>query len=600
METLKRHQCILAASACSVFLLALTLGMTVPASGQARSGKSANIAGVWESKTAQGVSTLLLNADGSGEFNGKELQWTFNQNILSLSFKGGSTYMYETVFAGNNLTVKSADLKQPISFTRAGSPGAAPAKPAASGGLGAITAASRPAGASGPEGSWQVQMPSGTFTLVLEPGGSGRFNNDHVQWKFSQGILTLRWDDGNTFMYNATLTANSLKVTGGNLGAPITFERAGAGASGEMAAAGRPRAQGATARPAGGGLSPGPVGHWETPTQDGVISLVLNPDGSGTFGQGPIQWSYSRDVLTLTGPNGKPVPYNVSIGPDALTLSGEGLDAPISFQRSGGGGASASRGGVSGGGIDAEDEGVEEGDEGLDDSGQAPSGFGGSTAGGIGGGTGSSSRRGAAGGVTGSWRNQQGSTLQLNPDGTAILNGQRFRYSNDGSTITLIGSDGSMPFPYSLSGNTLTVSVQGQTVAYTRTGGAGGQGGRAGGSFGGGGGSNPQEMVGKWCAYSGSSTGQIISGREQCFTLHPDGTYEYYGASDSTNQFGGVSSQSSDGGTWSIEGSTIVANSRSQGRVVYQLEKKNNKNNDPMLCLDGDCFVTYGQKPPWP
>ena len=191
-------------------------------------------------------------------------------------------------------------------------------------------------------------------------------------------------------------------------------------------------------------------------------------------------------------------------------------------------------------------------------------------------------------------------TLQLNADGSAVLNGQRFKYTSDGSTITLIGSDGSMPFPYSLSGNTMTVSVQGQTVVYTRTGGAGGQGGRAGGSVGGGGGSNPPEMAGKWCAYSGSSTGQIISGREQCFTLHPNGTYEYYGASDSTNQYGGVASQSSDGGTWSVEGSTIVANSRSQGRVVYQLEKKNNKNNDPMLCLDGQCFVTYGQKPPWP
>jgi len=35
-----------------------------------------------------------------------------------------------------------------------------------------------------------------------------------------------------------------------------------------------------------------------------------------------------------------------------------------------------------------------------------------------------------------------------------------------------------------------------------------------------------------------------------------------------------VASQSSDGGTWSVEGATIVANSRSQGRVVYQLEEE--------------------------
>jgi hypothetical protein len=532
------------------------------------------------------VSTLLLNADGSGEFNGKELQWTFNQNVLNLSFQGDATYMYETVLTGNSLTVKSADLKQPITFTRSGSAAAEPAKPAG-GGLGAIVAGGRSASASGPEGTWQVQKPNGAFTLVLDPGGAGSFNGDPVKWTLSQGILTLRWENGDTFMYNATLTANSLKVTGGNLSAPITFERAGSAGSGGMAATvGKPRSAGAVSRTSsGGGSSSGPAGDWEAPGPNGVIHLALNPNGQGSFGGGAIRWSYSQNALTLIGPNGTPITYETSIQGGSLTLSGGGLDSPVTFRRSGGGGGgSGIGGGVGGGG----DEGIEEGEE--------IAGAGGSPGGGFGGG----SRRGAGGGVVGSWRNQQGSTLQLNPDETAILNGQQFRYTNDGSTLTLIGSDGSMPFPYSLSGNTLTVSVQGQTVVYTRTGGAGGQGARAGGPLGGGGGSNPPEMAGKWCAYSGSSTGQITSGREQCFTLNPDGTYEYYGASDSTNQFGGTASQSSDGGTWSVEGSTLVGNSRTHGRVVYQLEKRNNKNNDPMLCIDGQCFVTYGPKPPWP
>ena len=91
-------------------------------------------------------------------------------------------------------------------------------------------------------------------------------------------------------------------------------------------------------------------------------------------------------------------------------------------------------------------------------------------AGGISGATGA----GGGGSLAGSWQNQQGSTLQLNPDGSAILNGQRFRYTSDGSTLTLIGADGQLPFPYSLRGNTMTVQVQGQTVVYTRTGGSSG------------------------------------------------------------------------------------------------------------------------------
>lgn len=584
---MKRHRVVGLALVCSVVLIWNASSRTF-AAAQAQRGKSANIAGVWESKTAQGNSVLLLNADGSGEFNGKELQWTFSQNVLNLSFQGGSTYMYETVLAGNSLTVNSADLKQPIHFTRSGSaPAAEPANPPAGGGLAGPAASGKSgksAGGSGPEGTWQVQKPNGMFTLALQPGGEGSFNGNPVKWTLSQGILTLRWENGDTFMYNATLTANTLKVTGGNLSAPIEFQRAGGGASAGMPAGGtRSRAT------SGGGG--GPTGDWEAPGPNGVIHLVLNPSGQGTFGGGTISWSYSQNALTLIGPNGTPIVYNASIQGDTMTLSGGGLDSPVSFRRSSGGGgqAAASRGGIGGGGVGGDDEGMEEGE----DAGDAPGGFGGNPAGG-------GSRGGAGGGLTGSWQNQQGSTLQLNQDGTANLNGQRFKYTNDGSTITLIGADGSMPFPYSLSGNTLTVQVQGQTVIYTRTGGAGGGGGRPGGMSGGGGGSNPPEMAGKWCAYSGSSTGQIISGREQCFTLYPNGTYEYYGASDSTNQFGGTASQSSDSGTWSVEGSTLVGNSRAQGRVVYQLEKKNNKNNDPMLCLDGSCFVTYGQKPPWP
>lgn len=583
---MKRHREVGLALVCSV-LLTLCVWSRTLAAGQARSGKPAGIVGVWEAKTADGASILLLNADGSGEFNGKELQWTFNQNILSLSFPGDATYMYEAALAANSLVVNSADLKQPIKFTRSGSAAASePANPLAGGSLagpsaGGKSSAGRSAGASGPEGTWQVQKPNGMFTLVLDPGGAGSFNGNPAKWKLSQGILTLQWENGDVFMYNAALTANSLRVTGGNLSAPIEFQRTGSTAAGGVAAGGT------RSRPASVGNSSGPVGHWETPSQNGTISLILNPDGSGTFGQGSVRWSYNQGILTLTGPNGRPIAYNATIGPDSMSLSGEGLDAPISFRRSGGS-ASASRGSLGGGGVGEDDEGVEEGEDAAGMPGQGPGGFGGNSGGGFPGG----------GNLTGSWQNQQGSSLQLNPDGTAVLNGQRFKYTSDGSTITLIGADGSMPFPYSLQGNTLTVSVQGQTAIYTRTGGAGGQGGRAGGSFGGGG--NPPEMAGKWCAYSGSSTGQIISGREQCFTLYPNGTYEYYGASDSTNQYGGTASQSSDNGTWSVEGSTIVANSRSQGRVVYQLEKKNNKNNDPMLCLDGQCFVTYGQKPPWP
>ena len=217
---MKQRRAILVASLCaSLFLIIAT--HRVFAAGQpgnpAQNGKVASIVGIWESKSSQGTSTLLLNADGSGEFNGKELGWALAQNILSLTFQGGGVFKYKASLTGNTLTVSSPDLKEPLTFTRSGSGEPEAERPPASAGLGAISSGATTTAASGPEGTWHVQKPGGTFTLVLEPGGSGRFNNDHVDWKLTKGILILRWDSGDTFMYNATLTADTLKVTGGNL-----------------------------------------------------------------------------------------------------------------------------------------------------------------------------------------------------------------------------------------------------------------------------------------------------------------------------------------------------------------------------------------------
>jgi hypothetical protein len=480
---------------------ALVLTASVLAAAPQRALSAKNITGVWETRSHHSNSVLILNADGSGEFNGKELQWKVSGSTLSLTFQGGATYSYSIVLAGNSLTVSSPDLKQPLQFTRSGSD--APAAPA------------------NPLADVPSAPPSGGRPAGLPMGG-------------------------------------------------------------------------AKSRPGAG-----PVGRWETDTEQGVIALVLNPDGSGTFGSGSVRWVFSQGVLTLTGPNGKPIPYPARIGPDSMTLTDSTSGAALTFRKvSGGsglddGGQTPSSQGGSSDGATGDDEGYDEGEEGDELPGQAPRGVSGGAAG-----SGDGSRGATGGGaLVGSWRNQQGMTLQLNADGSAILNGQRYHYLDDGSTITFVASDGQMPFPYTLSGNTMTVMVQGQPVVYTRAG--GGAGGKRAGGLGGGG--NPPDMVGTWCWINVSNSGQVSSSSNNCFVLNPDGTYEYSGESSNSNAFGGTASQSSDRGTWQVEGSQVHVSSQQQGQVTYQLEKRNHpKTNDPMLCLDGSCFVTYGQKPPWP
>jgi len=59
-------------------------------------------------------------------------------------------------------------------------------------------------------------------------------------------------------------------------------------------------------------------------------------------------------------------------------------------------------------------------------------------------------------------------------------------------------------------------------------------------------------------------------------------------------------SQSSDRGAWTATETSITARSAGGRITTYVLEKRNHpKNNDPMLVLDGQAFVTFYQKPPW-
>lgn len=119
-------------------------------------------------------------------------------------------------------------------------------------------------------------------------------------------------------------------------------------------------------------------------------------------------------------------------------------------------------------------------------------------------------------------------------------------------------------------------------------------------------GATGQELVGKWCRMSTFTANQGGgSQRSACFELRPDGSYvyQYEGSMSATapGMWGGSASQSSDAGRWSVNGGRLVAQSRSGKVSSYRLEKRNHPKNrrDPMICLDGECYVTFYNKPPW-
>ena len=114
--------------------------------------------------------------------------------------------------------------------------------------------------------------------------------------------------------------------------------------------------------------------------------------------------------------------------------------------------------------------------------------------------------------------------------------------------------------------------------------------------------SGGQELAGKWCKMSSfSATSGGGSSRSTCFELRPDGTYVYQHEGSMSGTTGSMASQSSDAGRWKVSGNQLTAQSRSGQVNTYTLEKRNHPKNkrDPMICLNGECYVTFYNKPAW-
>ena len=190
-------------------------------------------------------------------------------------------------------------------------------------------------------------------------------------------------------------------------------------------------------------------------------------------------------------------------------------------------------------------------------------------------------------GIVGLWRNAQG-YARFNADGTGEMDGNAGRYEIRGNQLTLISTQGRITLQFEVRGDTLTLAVNGVSLALNRVREEAGPGGiRA-------------ELVGKWCWVSVVNAQQGARTSNQCYVLNPDGTYQYSGASDSYNPYGGATSQTSDSGTWTATETKFTANSRLRGTIVFSLEKRNHpKNRDPMIVLNRQAYVTSYQKAPW-
>lgn len=211
--------------------------------------------------------------------------------------------------------------------------------------------------------------------------------------------------------------------------------------------------------------------------------------------------------------------------------------------------------------------------------------------------------------LTGTWSGTaEGQTLTVTFDGKGggTSNGQRIRYQVQGSLL-LVEEDGEVAsYEFDIRGNKLIVAggVFMHPVTLLR-GTAPGNPAKRATPAGDASAGVAAMMVGKWCEVSSFSAN--AGGGSQsatCFELRADGSYHYQAESSRSayggGMWGGTASSTNDSGRWSSNDRTLTAHSQSGQVHHYQLERRNHpRNRDPMLCLDGTCYVSYWQKAPW-
>lgn len=296
------------------------------------------------------------------------------------------------------------------------------------------------------------------------------------------------------------------------------------------------------------------------------MTLMLNPDGTGEFDGETMRYKTTGNTLQLNIA-GATTSYNYELQGNSLNLSGGDLDAPITFTRNTKSNESISP-------VPPQPPA-----DPIDPIAAVPA------------------QKTKLAGV---WSGN-GETIEFKDNGQCIYLGNTFAYRATADQITLTTNQGPVMFGYAIAGNNLTLSGSGGQVVYTR--GAGNNSGAPGNSTGKG--NVAMELVGKWCYVNVTSTNSGGSSSSRCITLNGDGTY-YYASEGSMSVntdafYGGTSSQSSDQGTWYVQGDRIYYNSVNSGQGSYRLEKRNHpKNvNDPMIVLDGEAYVTAAYRQPW-
>ena len=349
-------------------------------------------------------------------------------------------------------------------------------------------------------GRWQ----SSESTLEFRSDGTMSLNGKQYPYKIENSAIVVT-NNGKSVSFPFELNGDYLTVTLPNQ--RVMYKRVTGGNSGRNS--NDEQNPGGNQRQGGG--SSGIVGRWKS---DDGTALEIRANGTITIDGTPYSYKSNGSSLAVSNDKGGTANFPYQFNGDELIVTIQGRSVP--FKRIGG-----------------EAESLNE--------------------------TKPRQQGGSSSGIIGRWQSDKG-VLEFRSDGTMIINGEQVNYKVNGAAITVSSPQGSLNFPFQLSGDQLIMGAQGRQVVYTRIGGVSNSDGndRGGESFD----NKPSKggIVGRWQSDKG-----IIE-------IRSDGTIIINGAQYNYKINGSVitvsSNQGSENFPFQLSGDTMIVGAQG-GRVTY-------------------------------
>lgn len=179
----------------------------------AKTKQSTQLSGLWQNDQFGYQMTLMLNPDGTGEFDGEAIKYSTQPGVLVLTMVAQQeTTKYNYTLSGNALTLTGGDLDQAVTFKRSGTE--ATPSPVTNTGTPSTIAT---AGGSIDKNLLGVWSGNGE-TIEFKPTGEVIYLGNTFKYEANQGHVSLITNQGNVMFQYAvvgtqlTMMANGQKV----------------------------------------------------------------------------------------------------------------------------------------------------------------------------------------------------------------------------------------------------------------------------------------------------------------------------------------------------------------------------------------------------